>query len=336
MTHFRIPAGHLGPVAEPARKYRLMEQVRRKLAEARYSARTRRAYAGWIRRYILFHGRRHPMDLDVEDVRAFLSHLAVVRRVSASTQNQAMAALLFLYGRVLRRPLSRMHGVERARVTRRVPVVLTPAEVRAVLQRLRNPDRLVVALLYGSGMRINECVALRAKDVDCERREIVVRGGKGDRDRRVPLAEATIPDVQRALRAAHEAWRHDRRTGARTTGLAGGLARKLPSADSSWSWYYLFPAARTFLDEAGVLRRHHLHATQVQRSVPRAARAAGITKRVTCHVFRHSFATHLLEAGTDIRTIQELLGHRSLQTTMIYTHVLNRGALGVRSPADSL
>jgi integron integrase len=254
----------------------------------------------------------------------------------ASTQNQAYAALHFLYARVLRRPLRPLTGVARARVTRRVPVVLTPREVRDVLARLRNPARLVTSLLYGSGLRINECVALRVKDVDLERREIVVRGGKGDRDRRVPLAVSAVPDVERALRAAHELWREDTRARIRVSGIPEGLRRKIPSADASWSWYYVFPATRTFTDTQGTTRRHHLHASLIQRAVPEAAKEAGIAKRVTCHVFRHSFATHLLESGTDIRTIQELLGHRSLQTTMIYTHVLNRGGLGVRSPADAL
>lgn len=313
-----------------------MEQVRRMLMEDRYRPRTRQAYAEWIRRYILFHGRRHPRDLDGADVSAFLSELATGRRVSASTQNQAYAALHFLYARVLRRPLRPLTGVARARVTRRVPVVLTQREVRDVLARLGNPARLVVALLYGSGLRINECVGLRVKDVDLERREVVVRGGKGDRDRRVPLAVSAVPDVERALRVAHSLWRQDSRAGIRVTGIPDGLRRKIPTADGSWSWYYVFPATRTCSDAEGVVRRHHLHASLVQRVVPDAAREAGIAKRVTCHVFRHSFATHLLESGTDIRTIQELLGHRSLQTTMIYTHVLNRGGLGVRSPADAL
>jgi site-specific recombinase XerD len=194
----------------------------------------------------------------------------------------------------------------------------------------------VVSLLYGSGLRINECVSLRIKDIDCERREIVVRGGKGDRDRRVPLAASAIPHVQRAMRFAYALWKRDIEAGVAVTGMSDALTRKMPLAESAWSWYYLFPASRTFREAEGVVRRHHLHASLVQREVPAAARAAGIAKRVTCHAFRHSFATHLLESGTDIRTIQELLGHTTLQTTMIYTHVLNRGALGVRSPAEAL
>jgi integron integrase len=336
MAAFLIPGHQLGRSAEPEQKHRFMEKVRRSLAERRYSRRTCTAYADWIRRYIIFHGRRHPIDLDAEDVRAFLSDLATRQRVSASTQNQALAALLFLYDKVLRRPLNRIQGIERARVTRRLPVVLTPEEVRRILRRMTDPERLVVSLLYGSGLRIEECVSLRIKDVDVERREIVVRRAKGDKDRRVPLAASSVADVARAQRSAREVWKHDRRSGVRATDVAEAFLRKVPSADAEWGWFYLFPARRTFTDEEGAQRRHHLHASQVQRLLPDVAREAGIAKRVTSHAFRHSFATHLLESGTDIRTIQELLGHASLQTTMIYTHVLNRGALGVRSPADAL
>jgi integron integrase len=331
-----IPLSHLDAGPDPVRKLRFMDRARQALVEHRYAARTCHAYLLWIRRYIIFHGRRHPVDLDAEDVRRFLSDLAVRRRVSASTQNQALAAMLFLYARVLRRPLRPVDGFVRGRVARRVPVVLTPAEVRAVLAHLREPDRLIVTLLYGSGLRIHECVSLRIKDVDRARREITVRGGKGDKDRRVPLAESALRDVERATRQAWERWKADRENGVRVTGLPEGLSRKMPDADREWPWYYLFPAARTFRDGEKVWRRHHRHETEVQRSVREASLAAQLTKRVTCNVFRHSFATHLLESGTNIRTIQTLLGHSNLQTTMIYTHVLNRGGLGVRSPADSL
>ena len=313
-----------------------MKKVRLALEERRYSVRTCDAYADWIRRYIVYHGRRHPIDLDTEDAKAFLSDLAVRQRVSASTQNQAMAALLFLHEKVLRKPLRPMPDMARARVTRRLPVVLSPEEVRQILRRLTDPERLVVALLYGSGLRINECVSLRIKDVDTERREIIVRAGKGDKDRRVPLAASSLQDIGRARRVAREIWERDWRSGTRTTGVSEAFLRKTPKADGEWGWYYLFPATRTFIDEQNIRRRHHLHASQVQRALKEVTRAANIAKRVSCHSFRHSFATHLLESGTDIRTIQELLGHSSLQATMIYTHVLNRGALGVRSPADAL
>jgi integron integrase len=313
-----------------------MDSVRRELIASRYSRRTCRTYADWIRRFIVFHGRRHPRDLDEADVQAFLSDLAVRRRVSASTQNQALSALLFLYRKVIERPLRRIPAFERARVPRRLPVVLAKDEIRRVLAQMGEPERLVISLLYGSGLRINECVSLRVKDVDCARGEIVVRGGKGDKDRAVPLAQSAVADVERALRKVRNVWLADRRGGVRTTDLPDGLVRKLAGAENGWPWFYLFPATRTFIDGGGVRRRHHLHASQVQRALPLAAKDAGVAKRVTCHSFRHSFATHLLESGTDIRTIQELLGHASLKATMIYTHVLNRGALGVRSPADLL
>lgn len=313
-----------------------METVRRVLRERRYSARTEEAYIAWIRRYILYNGRRHPADLDVEDVRAFLSDLAVRQRVSASTQNQALAALQFLYTSVVRRPLSSVGNIAPAKVSRRVPVVLSQNEVRLILNRLREPERLCVALMYGSGLRVLECMSLRVKDVDVERCEITVRSGKGDKDRRTPLAASIVEDVKRARRDSYRRWRADDRAGVRTTGISPALTRKFPNAEREWGWQYLIPATRTFIDADGVRRRHHLHVTVVQRAVKRAAAEATLSKSVSCHAFRHSFATHLLESGADIRTIQELLGHSDLRTTMIYTHVLGRGALGVRSPADLL
>ena len=288
----------------------------------------------WIRRYILFHGRRHPADLDESDVAKFLSDLAVRCRVTASTHNQALAALQFLYGRVLRRPLAVIAGVSPATRPSRLPIALSVAEVRAVLARLQGPERVIVSLLYGSGLRVLECVSLRVKDVDLERREIVVRGRKGGKDRRTPLARSAVDDVRRALRSGHRIWQRDRRFDVRVTGVDGALARKLPDADRDWSWFYLFPATRAFVDSSGVRRRHHLHVTVVQRAVRAASREAKIDKRVTCHSFRHSFATHLLESGSDIRTVQQLMGHSDVRTTMVYTHVSNCGL--VRSPADGL
>jgi integron integrase len=285
---------------------------------------------------VIFSGRRHPADLDAVDVRSFLSDLAVRQKVSASTQNQAAAALTFLYNEVLRRPLSRLEDVVPATAPRRLPIVLAEGEIRSILGRLREPHRLVVSLLYGSGLRILECVSLRVKDIDLDRREITIRGGKGNKDRRTPLAKSAVVDVTRRLRRLHEMWRGDRRRGVRVTGIEGAVARKLPNADREWPWYYVFPATRMFRDSEGILRRHHLHETVVQRSVRDAAVEAKLRKRVTCHAFRHSFATHLLESGADIRTIQELLGHSDVRTTMIYTHVLNRGSLGMQSPADRL
>jgi integron integrase len=331
-----IPLSHLTGPPEPERRFRFLEVVRRKLRERRYSRRTEEAYVHWIRRYIVFHGRRHPSELGPDAVKRFLSDLAVGQQVAASTQNQALQALLFLYGQVLGKPLPRIEGITPARRPRHVPVVLSQGEVRALLGRLRDPVRLCAMLMYGSGLRVSECVSLRVKDVDLDRREIVVRGGKGNKDRRTPLAESCMPALERRFREGLAEYRRDQRAGVRCTGITPPLARKYPEAEAGWGWWYVFPAGRTFVDEGGVPRRHHLHQTVVQRTVKQAVHALGLTKRVTSHSLRHSFATHLLESGSDIRTVQTLLGHADVRTTMIYTHVLNKGGLGVRSPADRL
>lgn len=323
----------------PNRPLRLMTRVRRRLRELHYSRRTEETYVRWIIRFILYNDRRHPKDMGAHEVRAFLSDLAVERQVAASTQNTALAAIAFLYDRVLLVPLPRIDGIAMAKRPKRVPVVLSADEVRALLATLRGEDeavRLAVALMYGSGLRLLECVSLRIKDVDFDRREIVIYGGKGDKDRRTPLAEAYVPDLQRHLRSRERSAAADRRLDVRTTGLYAALLRKYPNADREWRWQYVFPARRTLVDGDRVRRRHHLHETVVQRAFKTAVDRAGIAKRATCHSLRHSFATHLLESGADIRTVQELLGHTDLRTTMIYTHVLHRGGLGVRSPADRL
>lgn len=269
-----------------------------------------------------------------DEVRSFLSSLAPT--VAASTQNQALGALTFLYEGVLARPLARVEGITPARRPRRLPVVLTAREIRGIVAQLHDPVRLCVLLMYGSGLRVSECASLRVKDIDLERREIVVRGGKGDKDRRVPLAASCAAPLRQALRVARERHHRDGRLGIRTTGIAPSLARKYPNAELDWPWTYVFAASRTFVDENRIRRRHHVHETVLQRAFRAAVRRADISKRATCHALRHSFATHLLESGADIRTIQELMGHTDVRTTMVYTHVLNRGGLGVRSPADSL
>jgi integron integrase len=336
MTDQRIPLSHLDGPPDPARRLRFMELVRRRMHEARFSPRTQRAYGYWIRRFIHFHDRRHPKELGEEHVRAFLSMLAVEAKVAASTQNQALAALTYLYDKVLARPLGRLDGIVPARATRREPVVLSDSEVRSMLRALDDPARLCTELMYGSGLRVGECMALRIKDIDLSRREITVRGGKGDKDRRTPLAERSCGRLGRQMKRAYERFRLDERRGIRTSGLGPALMRKLPNADREFIWHYVFGATRTYVDPAGVRRRHHLDVSVVQRAVRVAARSAGMTKRVTCHSFRHSFATHLLESGSDIRTVQELLGHEDVETTMIYTHVWKAGRPGVRSPADDL
>jgi integron integrase len=314
-----------------------MEVVRRRLRERRYSRRTEEAYVHWIRRFIVFNDRRHPRVLGEQDVANFLSMLAVTEQVAPSTQNQARCALVFLYEHVLACPLSAVHDVAPATQRARVPVVLTPDEVRAILSRLPPTLKLAAMLMYGGGLRVLECMSLRIKDVDISRREIVVRDGKGKKDRRTPLADASVASLEKHLKRTYGIYEHDVRAGVRRTGLTPALRRKYPMADMEWSWAYLFPAARRVRNAAqGTMHRHHLDVSVMQRAFKAAVRASGLAKRATCHSLRHSFATHLLESGADIRTVQELLGHSDVRTTMRYTHVLNRGALGVRSPADRL
>jgi integron integrase len=303
----------------------------------RLSLRTIQAYRGWIRRYILFHGKQHPTLLAGPDVSRFLSHLAVAGRVAASTQNQALAALLFLYRYVLEQPLSDLPETVHALRPKRLPVVLTRTEVARLMAQLSGVERLVALLLYGSGLRIIEALRLRIKDVDLERHEITVRGGKGDKDRVTMLSRAAASELGPHLRRIRHVFDGDRAHGVAAVYLPQAVAHKNRGAGESWSWFWLVPAERLSTDpQTGRLRRHHVHPTHVQRSVKKAVEVAGIDKPASCHTLRHSFATHLLESGYDIRTVQDLLGHRELATTMIYTHVLQRGGVGVRSPADEL
>lgn len=263
--------------------------------------------------------------------------IATVRHVSAATQNQALHALLFLYRNVLGQAVGISGGITRAKRGRRLPVVLSAAEVRTVLSELRGVARLCATLMYGSGLRVSECVSLRVKDVDFDRGEIVVRSGKGDKDRRVPLPRVLVPALRAHLERVRRQFERDLRSGMGGAALPDALSRKIPGGDRDWPWQWTFPATRSYIEnDTAVRRRHHLHDTAVQRAFTSAVRSSGLAKRATCHSLRHSFATHLLESGADIRTIQELLGHSNLRTTMIYTHVLNRGSLGVQSPADRL
>jgi integron integrase len=319
------------------RRPKLLGQVRLAVRARQFSQRTEAAYVGWVRRYVRYHGVRHPADLDGADVARFLTHLAAERGVSSSTQRQAAAALAFLYDKVLCLPLEVPHAVARPRAGRPVPVVLDRAEVRLVLEELSGQQQLVAQLLYGAGLRLLEALQLRVKDVQLDRGEIVVRAGKGDRDRVAILPAALRPELQRQIERVRRRHDLDLRHGAGWTALPGALGRKMPAAGRQLAWQFLFPASRLHTDRAtGQRRRHHLHETAVQRAVAVAVRRAVPGRRATCHTFRHSFATHLLEDGYDIRTIQELLGHSSVKTTMIYTHVLNRGTRGVRSPLDRL
>jgi len=314
----------------------------RRAALEHYSPRTVKAYRGWIRRFLAFHRWRHPRTLAADEVTAFLSHLALRGKVAASTQNQALAALLFLYRGVLEMDLPWLDGLVRARRPKRLPTVLSPDEVRAVLAAMDGTTQLMARILYGAGLRLLECARLRVKDVDLAARTLLIREAKGDKDRRAVLPGVLVAPLEEQLARVRELHASDRRihdegAGAGWVELPRAFAQKSPQAGRELRWQWVFPATRTYRERStGQLRRHHLHETVLQKAVRRAAERAGITKRVTTHTFRHSFATHLLERGTDIRTIQELLGHASIQTTMVYTHVLNRGPLGVRSPLDDL
>ena len=314
---------------------KLLDQVQAALRMKHYSIRTERVYLDWIKRYILFHHKTHPAQMGAPEVEAFLSHLAVAGKVAASTQNQAKSALLFLYREVLAIELPWLDNVTQAKTPQRLPVVLTVSEVKSVLNRLDGTLWLMASLLYGGGLRLMECVRLRVKDVDFEMRQVTVREGKGFKDRVTMLPQSLIAPLQAHLarvRALHD---EDVAEGYGAVYLPYALEKKYPNAAKEWGWQYVFPARSLSVDpRSGVTRRHHVDEKSLQRAVKRAAQQAGIAKPVTPHTFRHSFATHLLQNGYDIRTVQELLGHKDVQTTMIYTHVLNRGGKGVKSPLD--
>jgi integron integrase len=316
---------------------RLLDRVRHAIRSRHYSRRTEKAYVGWIKRYIFFHGKRHPIEMGAAEVSQFLTALAVERKVAASTQNQAMNALVFLYRVVLEHDLPWLDDVVRARRPWHLPVVFTRDEVRGVLAHLDGAPRLIALLLYGCGLRLLECLQLRVKDLDFTANQITIRSGKGARDRVTMLPVTAKPDLLRQVAFARRQHAEDVGRDAGWVALPDALARKYPRAAREIGWQWVFPATRHYVDVVtGHRRRHHLHETVVQSAIRGAVRAAGITKHASCHTFRHSFATHLLEDGHDIRTIQELLGHRDVTTTMIYTHVLNRGPAAVRSPADRL
>lgn len=319
-----------------ASQKKLLDQVREVLRKKHYSLRTEESYIDWIIRYIRFHQLRHPRELGISEIEAFLSHLALDRHVAASTQNQARSALLFLYRQVLELPIDAVQDVVVAKTPTRLPVVLTRTEVYSVIRELSGTYRLMTQLLYGSGLRLLECVRLRVKDLDSDQRQLTVRDGKGLKDRITMLPERLIVPLQEHLQIVKQWHVADLERGDGAVYLPFALERKYPNANREWGWQYVFPADRLSTDpRSGARRRHHLSESSLQKAVAAPVRAAKIAKPASCHTFRHSFATHLLENGYDIRTVQELLGHADVRTTMIYTHVLNRGGRGVRSPLDT-
>ncbi len=319
----------------PSGPHKLLDRVRWHLRVKHYSIRTEKTYVDWIRRYILFHGKRHPADMGEEEIAAFLSHLAIDRRVAAATQNQAFSALLFLYQEILDRKLASITGVERVRRPAKLPVVFTRAEAWRVIAQLEGDYHLMGELLYGAGLRLMELLRLRVKDVDFGYNVIIVRQGKGMRERRTMLPARLKAPLQLHLETVRQTHRQDVALGRGTVYLPDALSRKYPHANRAWAWQYVFPAAKLSPDpRTREVRRHHVGEKNLQNAVKNAIRAAGLSKAASCHTFRHSFATHLLERGTDIRAVQELLGHKDISTTMVYTHVLNKPGLGILSPLD--
>ncbi len=316
---------------------RLIERLREAIRARHYSRRTEEAYWYWIRSFIFFHGKRHPAEMSAAEVTAFLNWLANERNVAAATQNQALAALLVLYKQVLGVELPWLAAMTRAKRPVRLPAVLTEAEAKRLLSQLQGTKWLMASLLYGAGLRQKECLALRVKDVEFAYRQIMVRDGKGGKDRVVPLPEAAVQPLHRHLGRVRELHRRDLAEGFGEVSLPFALSRKYPRAGYQWGWQFVFPSKSRSADpDTGVMRRHHLYPDTLHRAIKQATHAAGIVKPVSCHTLRHSFATHLLERGYDIRTVQELLGHSDVSTTMVYTHVMGKGARGVKSPLDRL
>jgi integron integrase len=317
-------------------KKKLLDRTRDILRRKNYAYRTEQAYLSWIKRFILFHNKRHPSDMGAVEIESFLTHLAVEREVSPSTQNQALAAILFLYQEVLHLPLDHEVLPVPAKRSKHLPIVLSQGEVQRIIHHLSGTYKLISQLLYGSGLRVTECLTLRIQDLDFERREITVRSGKGNKDRRTVLPDLISQPLKNQLESVQLLHQQDLQDGYGSVYLPKGLARKYPNAQREWIWQYVFPSSNLSRDpHSGIIRRHHLHPSGLRRAVRSAARKARVEKHVTPHIFRHSFATHLLENGYDIRTVQELLGHADVSTTMIYTHVLNKGGKGVKSPLDS-
>ena len=318
-------------------KPRLLDVVRQRIRDKHYSLRTEEAYVYWIRHFIVFHGKRHPRDMGALEVETFLSYLANARNVAVSTHRQALAALLFLYKDVLGIDLPWLANLERPRRPAHLPTVLTQQEITRLFAHLDGTHLLMARLLYGTGMRLMECVQLRIKDVDFERREITIRQGKGNKDRMTVLPDSIAPELETHVARVHGLWEQDRREGKPGVFMPDALDRKYPEAGKSWGWFWVFPARADSTDpRGGIVRRHHVYPDSLQRAIKKGLNSADIAKPASTHTLRHSFATHLLQAGYDIRTVQELLGHKDVATTMIYTHVLNRSGQGVVSPLDRI
>jgi len=314
---------------------KLMEQVSDALRTKHYSYRTEQTYTDWIKRYILFHNKRHPKDMGEVEIRAFIAHLTVERKVAASTSNQALSAILFLYRAVLQIEIKLPPDLSNASRPKRLPTVLTHAEAIKIISHMRGAPRLMAKILYGSGLRVMECMRLRVKDIDFDNHQIIVRGGKGDNDRVTILPDSIIPELKNLLLDSKSLHEKDLAEGYGETILPNALDVKYTNATKEWAWQFIFPASQRSVDPfTGIVRRHHLDETVPQKAIREAAKIAGVNKQVSPHTFRHSFATHLLQNGYDIRTVQELLGHKDVKTTMIYTHVLQRGGLAVKSPLD--
>ncbi|HSE42537.1 MAG TPA: integron integrase [Acidobacteriota bacterium] len=316
---------------------KLIQQVRHTIRVRHYSLRTEESYVHWIQKFLQFHSFRNPLQLQEADLSKFLSYLAVHEKMAASTQNQATSALLFLYRQVLQQDLDWIHNIQRAKTNFRIPIVFSRQEVRNILKQLDGTLWIMASLLYGSGLRLMECLRLRLKDIDFDSKQIVVRDGKGARDRVTLLPESLIAPLKKHLQRVKSLHDMDLDEGFGKVHLPFALQRKYPNAHSEWSWQYVFPSSKRSIDPStNQIRRHHVDESVLQRAIHKAIRLCGITKHGSCHTLRHSFATHLLESGCDIRTIQELLGHKDVSTTMIYTHVTQKGGSGIKSPFDAI
>ncbi|MCC7119425.1 MAG: integron integrase [Anaerolineales bacterium] len=323
------------PIVDSAKPKKLMDQVGDALRTKHYSYRTEQTYKDWIKRYILFHNKRHPKEMGEDELRAFIAHLTNERKVATSTSNQALSAILFLYRVVLQTEITLPPDLSKASRPKRLPTVLSQPEAMKIIALMRGTSRLMTKILYGSGLRIMECLRLRVKDLDFDNRQIIVRGGKGDNDRATIFPDSISAELKQQLQDVKALHQKDLAEGYGETLLPGALDKKYTNASKAWEWQFIFPASQRSTDPlTGVVRRHHLDETVLQKAIREAASRADVNKQVSPHTFRHSFATHLLQSGYDIRTVQELLGHKDVKTTMIYTHVLQRGGLAVKSPLD--